>query len=125
MNTLIINAANEKILLSLIFDSESYTTTHVNSRENFDKIMDLILNFLEKHNCNFDKINQIFVNQGPGKVSSIRNSISIAKGVAFAKNIDLYGYFSEDLVNKSEEQLVKVDKSNFTNINLIKPLYSS
>ncbi len=125
MNTLIINAANEKILLSLIFDSESYTTTHVNSRENFDKIMDLILNFLEKHNCNFDKINQIFVNQGPGKVSSIRNSISIAKGVAFAKNIDLYGYFSEDLVNKSEEQLVKVDKSKFTNINLIKPLYSS
>ena len=125
MNTLIINAANEKILLSLISDSESYTTTHANSRENFDKIMDLILNFLEKHNCNFNKINQIFVNQGPGKVSSIRNSISIAKGVAFAKNIDLYGYFSEDLVNKSEEQLVKIDKSNFTNINLIKPLYSS
>ena len=125
MITLIINAANEKILLSLISDSESYTTTHANSRENFDKIMDLILNFLEKHNCNFNKINQIFVNQGPGKVSSIRNSISIAKGVAFAKNIDLYGYFSEDLVNKSEEQLVKIDKSNFTNINLIKPLYSS
>ena len=87
--------------------------------------MDLILNFLEKHNCNFNKINQIFVNQGPGKVSSIRNSISIAKGVAFAKNIDLYGYFSEDLVNKSEEQLIKTDKRNFTNINLIKPLYSS
>ena len=125
MNTLIINAANEKILLSLISNSESYTTAHVNSRENFDKIMNLILNFLEKHNFNFDKINQIFVNQGPGKVSSIRSSISIAKGVAFAKNIDLYGYFSEDLVNKSEEQLVKVDKSKFTNINLIKPLYSS
>ncbi len=125
MNTLIINAANEKILLSLISNSESYTTAHVNSRENFDKIMNLILIFLEKHNFNFDKINQIFVNQGPGKVSSIRSSISIAKGVAFAKNIDLYGYFSADLVNKSEEQLIKTDKRNFTNINLIKPLYSS
>tara|TARA_B100000963_G_scaffold231778_1_gene202371 strand:- start:458 stop:796 length:339 start_codon:yes stop_codon:yes gene_type:complete len=112
-------------LLSLISNSESYTTAHVNSRENFDKIMNLILNFLEKHNFNFDKINQIFVNQGPGKVSSIRSSISIAKGVAFAKNIDLYGYFSADLVNKSEEQLIKTDKRNFTNINLIKPLYSS
>ncbi len=125
MITLIINAANEKILLSLISDKESYTTTHTNSRENFDKIMNLILKFLEEHNLNLDKLNQIFVNQGPGKVSSIRNSISVAKGVAFAKNIDLYGYFSEDLADKSEEQLIKVDKRNFTNINLIKPLYSS
>ena len=125
MNTLIINAANEKILLFLISKTESYTTTHPNSRENFDKIMNLILNFLEKHNLDFDKINQIFVNQGPGKVSSIRNSISIAKGIALAKNIDLYGFFSGDLDNKSEEQLIKVDKRNFTNINLIKPLYSS
>ena len=125
MNTLIINAADDKILLSLISESESYTTTHLNSRENFDKIMNLILSFLKKHDYNLDKINQIFVNQGPGKISSIRNSISIAKGVAFAKNIDLYGYFSEDLLNKSEEQLIKDDKRNFTNINLIKPLYSS
>ncbi len=125
MNTLIINAADDKILLSIISNSESYTTAHINSRENFDKIMNLILNFLEKHNLNFDKINQIFVNQGPGKVSSIRNSISIAKGVAFAKNIDLYGYFSKDLIKKSEKELIEDDKRNFTNINLIKPLYSS
>ncbi len=87
--------------------------------------MNLILNFLDEHNLNFDNINQIFVNQGPGKVSSIRNSISIAKGVAFAKNIELYGFFTEDLVDRSVEQLTKIDKKNFTNINLIKPLYSS
>ena len=67
----------------------------------------------------------IFVNQGPGKISSIRNSIAIAKGIAFAKNIDLYGFLSEHLTDKSLEQLVKIDKKNFTNINLIKPLYSS
>ena len=87
--------------------------------------MILILNFLSKHNLNFDKINEIFVNQGPGKISSIRNSIAIAKGVAFSKNIDLYGFFSKDLSNKSLSELVKVNKKNLTNINLIKPLYSS
>ena len=73
----------------------------------------------------YDKINEIFVNQGPGKISSIRNSIAIAKGIAFAKNIDLYGFFSKHLANKDLDQLVKIDKKNFTNINLIKPLYSS
>ena len=85
----------------------------------------LILNFLNKHNSNLDKITQIFVNQGPGKVSSIRNSIAIAKGIAFAKNIDLYGFFSEHLIDRSIDQLVKIERKNFTNINLIKPLYSS
>ena len=125
MNTLIINAADDKILFSLITNRESYTTAHINSRENFDKIMILILNFLKKNNSNLDDIAQIFVNQGPGKVSSIRNSIAIAKGISFAKNIDLYGFLSEHLTDKSLEQLVKIDKKKFTNINLIKPLHSS
>ena len=125
MNTLIINAADDKILFSLITDLESYTTTHINSRENFDKIMTIILNLLNEHDSNLDKISEIFVNQGPGKISSIRNSIAIAKGIAFAKNIDLYGFLSEQLTDKDVDQLVKIDKKNFTNINLIKPLYSS
>ena len=122
MNTLIINAADDKILITLITNIESYTNAHINSRENFDRIMILILNFLKKHKSNLDDITQIFVNQGPGKVSSIRNSIAIAKGIAFAKNIDLYGFLSEQLTDKSLDQLVKIDKKNFTNINLIKPL---
>jgi len=125
MNTLIINAADDKILFSLITDLESYTTTHINSRENFDKIMILISNFLNEHDSNLDKISEIFVNQGPGKISSIRNSIAIAKGIAFAKNIDLYGFLSEQITDKDVDQLIKIDKKNFTNINLIKPLYSS
>ena len=104
---------------------ESYTTTHINSRENFDRIMILILEFLNEHNSNLDKISEIFVNQGPGKISSIRNSIAIAKGIAFAKNIDLYGFLTEHLSDKSVDQLVKIDKKILTNINLIKPLYSS
>ena len=79
--------------------------------------MILILNFLKKHDSNLDKLSEIFVNQGPGKISSIRNSIAIAKGIAFAKNIDLYGYLSEQLTNKHVDRLVKIDKKNFTNIN--------
>ena len=125
MNILVINAANDKIFFSLITNLETYTTTYTNSRENFDRIMLLIIDFLNEHNLNLDKINQIFVNQGPGKVAGIRNSIAIAKGVAFAKNIELYGFLSEHLENKSINELVKIDKKNFTNINLIKPLYSS
>ena len=125
MKNLIIDATKEKIFFSVITNTQSYNTSYINSRENFDKIMILILNFLKEHNSNLDKISEIFVNQGPGKISSIRNSIAIAKGIAFAKNIDLYGFLSEQLKDKDVDHLVKVDKKNFTNINLIKPLYSS
>ena len=125
MINFIIDAANEKIIFAIIDGKRSYTTSYANSRENFDKIMILILNFLKEHDSNLDKISEIFVNQGPGKISSIRNSIAIAKGIAFAKNIDLYGFLSKQLTDKDVEQLVKIDKKNFTNINLIKPLYSS
>ncbi len=123
MNILVINAAGDKILFSLITSLESYTTAHINSRENFDKITILIRNFLQEHNSNLDRISQIFVNQGPGKISSIRNSIAIAKGIAFAKNIDLYGFLNEHLKGEGVDHLLKIDKKNFTNINLIKPLY--
>ena len=111
MNTLVINAADDKILFSLITNTDSYTTAYINSRENFDKIMILILNFLKEHDSNLDKISEIFVNQGPGKISSIRNSIAIAKGIAFAKNIDLYGFLSEHLSDKSVDQLIKIESS--------------
>ena len=87
--------------------------------------MILIFNFLKEHDSDLDKISEIFVNQGPGKISSIRNSIAIAKGIAFAKNIDLYGFLTEHLIDKGVDQLIKIDKKKLTNINLIKPLYWS
>ena len=45
---LIIDAANEKIVFLIIADKQSYTRRHVNSRENFDKFMELLLKFLNK-----------------------------------------------------------------------------
>jgi len=87
--------------------------------------MILLSDFLNKNSSSFEKISKIFVNQGPGKISSIRNSIAVAKGVAFSKNIDLHGFFNHNLNNKSLSEFTKLTKKKFTNINLIKPLYSS
>ena len=48
MKNLIIDAANDKIFFSFITEKQSYTTTYINSRENFDKFINLLLNFLKK-----------------------------------------------------------------------------
>ena len=125
MKNLIIDAANDKIVFLIITEKQSYTTTHVNSRENFDKFMNLLLFFLNKNKLKIDDVDRIFVNQGPGKFSSLRISISIAKAMSLAKNISLYGFDSKFIKNGNYKKLLKIDKKNLLNNDLIKPLYSS
>ena len=72
-----------------------------------------------------DDVERIFVNQGPGKFSSLRISISIAKAISLAKNISLFGFESKLLENGNYKKLLKLDKKNLAINDLIKPLYSS
>ena len=125
MKNLIIDAANEKIFFSIITKSQSYTTTHPNSRENFDRFITLLSNFLKINKTSFDELSKIFVNMGPGKLSGIKISISAAKAISLSKGIELYGFKADDIVEDKYEKLLKIDKKNFFINNLIKPLYSS
>ena len=125
MKNLIIDAANEKIFFSIITETQSYTTTHTNSRENFDKFINLLLDFLSKNKIILDNVENIFINQGPGKFSSIRISISIAKAISLAKNITLIGFESKFLENGNYSKLLELDEKNLLIKDLIKPLYLS
>ena len=125
MKNLIIDATNEKIFFSIITKSQSYTTTHLNSRENFDRFITLLSNFLKKYKTSLDEINKIFVNMGPGKFSSIKISISTAKAISLSKGIDLYGFNAENIIEDKYEKLLEIDEKKFSINYLIKPLYSS
>ena len=125
MKNLIIDATKEEVFFSVITESQSYTTTYINSRENFDKFIDLLLIFLKKYKIELKDIEKIFVNQGPGKLSSIRTSISIAKAIALSKNISLFGFNSKDFEGKDYQKILKLEKKNLLNKDLIKPHYSS
>ena len=118
---LIIDAANEKIVFMLIADRQSYTSKHINSRENFDKFMELLLNFINKKKFKISDIDRIFVNLGPGKFTSLRISLSVAKAISLANKAILVGFKSKDLLNKNYKNLTKLNK----NKSLIKPVYSS
>ena len=88
MKNLIIDATGNKILLIIINDKNIYTSSHENSKSNFDKITILINDFLMKYKTTLSGINQIYVNRGPGSFAGIRNSLSIVKGINLAKDID-------------------------------------
>ncbi len=125
MTNLIIDAANEKIIFVIITDKQLYTTSYLNSRENFDNFMKLLSTFIQKKIKSINDINRIFVNLGPGKFTSLRISLSIAKAISFANKASLIGFKSEDLKNKNYKNLLKLHQKKFIIKGLIKPIYSS
>ena len=125
MKNLIIDAANEKVFFTVITETQSYTTNYINSRENFDKFTSHLLFFLKKYKIEIKDIKKIFINQGPGKISSIRTSISVIKAIALSKDIVLYGFNSKDFDGKDYKKIMKLENKNRLNKDLIKPYYSS
>ena len=126
MTNLVIDAASDKIFFSIIKDSKSYTTEHSNSRENFDKIVKLLNKFLSEKDTNINQIKKIYVNKGPGKFSSLRISISIAKALSIANKIELVGFTSMDIKNINDyKNLIELDNEDKLTKDLINPIYSS
>ena len=123
MNNLIIDAAKDKIFFMIIADNKSYTSEFSNNRENFDKLTILIVKFLENHHLNIKNLNNIFVNQGPGKFSGIRASLATAKAISFVNKIDLYGFNSDQIINQNYAKIIDLFNKGVLIKNLIKPHY--
>ena len=83
--------------------------------------MKLLLKFLNIKKIKISDIYRIFVNLGPGKFTSLRISLSVAKAISLANSAALIGFKSQDLIKKNYKNLIKLDK----NKSLIKPVYSS
>ena len=87
--------------------------------------MNLLMIFLKENKIKVDDIERIFVNRGPGKFSSLRISISIAKAISLAKNISLTGFDSKLIKNGNYKKLLELGEKDLKINELIKPLYSS
>ena len=96
MNTLIIDAANEKIFLMIIKSKNVYSASHHNSKTNYEKLTILINDFLNLNNLKIDDFSKLYVNRGPGSFAGIRNSLAIVKAINIAKKIDYYCFSFED-----------------------------
>ncbi len=125
MKNLIIDAAGDRIFFKTIYDKESYTSDYPNSRENFDNFVLLLFSFLSKNNINIREIDNVFVNQGPGKFSGIRTSVSVVKAISVTNNINLYGFFSHNVKNQNYDNIIDLYKQGVLIKDLIKPQYSS
>ena len=92
MNFLSIDCSTDIGSLFLKVKNKTFSKVLQSDKSSNDLLMKEILDLFIKNNLKFDDISKIFVNQGPGKFSGIRTSLSVAKGISLAKNINLSGY---------------------------------
>ena len=111
MKILIIDATGKKILLALIFNKNLYTSTYINSKKNYDKLIILIDKFLSKNKTSLNTIKRIYVNRGPGSYAGIRNSLSIVKAMHLSKKIDYYSFSYDDFLDKGNKY-ISLNNSN-------------
>ena len=121
---LIVDAAKDKVFLKIITNKQSYTNEYSNTKENFDKMAKIKLDFLKKNKFKLEKIKNLYVNIGPGKYSSIRSSIVLCKALSMSNNINLYGFSSNQIEDNDYKKLLELSEKGVLMKNLINPIYS-
>ena len=123
MNSLIIDTAGKEIFLKIIFKGKEYSIQHNNCRENFDELVILVFDFLKENRVDLINIDNVFINQGPGKYTSIRSAISIVKALKISKKINIYGYYSTQIANNDYKILLKLLEEGRLTKDFIQPKY--
>ena len=65
----------------------------------------------------------MFINQGPGKYTSIRSAISIVKGLKVSKKLNIYGYYKSQIMNNNYNILLNLLKEGRLTKDFIQPEY--
>ena len=106
----------------------TYSATHENSKNNYEKLFVLLIDFLKNNNLEISNIGSIYINRGPGSFAGIRNSLSTIKAIHMIKKIDYYCFSFKDFKNEIDVEYENIPhlcgKFNLKK-NLIKPYYIS
>ncbi len=125
MNFLVIDGAQDKINFFSNFNNNSYHKTIEASKNNNEKFSIELFKFFDENSIKLGQLNNIFVNQGPGKFSGIRTSIAVAKALSITNKLNLYGFNFNDLHDMNYKNVVDLYEKGVLTKNLINPVYSS
>ena len=124
-NFLILSCIGKKDIIGLKIDNIFTIHKIKESIHNSDLLSKIILDFLKKNNTIVDNQFSIIINQGPGSFSSIRTSLTVAKGIKISTGANIYGYKQNQLPDFKLETIEKLIKQNKLENKLIKPVYLS
>ena len=122
---LIINFTGKNNSIGLRVDNNFFIQEFQTNIQNNEKLVSNILDFLKKNNVRINKDFSVIVNVGPGRFSTVRTSLAVAKGIKISKGAKLYGYKDSVLTEFNLKNIEFLIKNNLLENKLIKPVYLS
>ena len=122
---LIINCTGKNDKIGLKVNNNFFIHNFQTKIKNNEILVSTILNLTDKHKANIDENFSILINNGPGRFSTLRTALSVAKGIKIANNAKLFGFKNSDLPQFNLENIEVLINKNLIEKKLIKPLYLS
>ena len=122
---LIINCTGQNDKIGLKTNNNFFIHDFQSKNQNNEIIVSSILNLTNKHEANINKDFSVLVNIGPGKFSTIRVALAVAKGIIISKSAKLFGFKNADLPQFNPKNVEDLINKNLIEKKLIKPLYLS
>ena len=122
-NFLIISCTGKNNLIGLKFNNKFFKEKLQNNIDSNNLLVSNILSFLKKNKVKLNNKYAIIVNMGPGSFSSLRISLSVAKGIQIVHGSKLYGFKSDQLSEfKLENIEILIKNKQFKN-KAVNPIY--
>ena len=122
-NFLIINCTGNNNSIGLKFNNNFFTEKLQNNIESNNLLVSNIIGFTKKHKVKLSNKYSIIVNMGPGSYSSIRISLSVAKGIQIVHGSKLYGYKNYQLSELKLENIENLIKNKQLENKMVNPIY--
>ena len=122
-NFLIISCTGKNNLIGIKSNNKFFKEKLKNNIDSNNLLVSNILSFLKKNKVKLNNKYAIIVNMGPGSFSSLRISLSVAKGIQIVHGSKLYGFKSDQLSEfKLENIEILIKNKQFKN-KAVNPIY--
>ncbi len=122
-NFLIISCTGKNNLIGLKTNNKFFKEKLQNNINSNNLLVSNILSFMKKHKVKLDNKYSVIVNMGPGSFSSLRISLSVAKGIKIVYGSKLFGFKSDQLSELNLENIENLIKNKQLENKMINPIY--
>ena len=122
-NFLIISCTGKNNLIGIKSNNKFFKEKLQNNIDSNNLLVSNILSFLKKNKVKLNNKYAIIVNMGPGSFSSLRISLSVAKGIQIVHGSKLYGFKSDQLSEFKLENIEILIKNKLLKNKMINPIY--
>ena len=122
-NFLIISCTGKNNSIGLKTNNKFFKEKLQNNINSNNLLVSNILRFTNKHKVKLNNKYSIIVNMGPGSFSSLRISLSVAKGIQIVHGSKLYGYKNNQLSELKLENIEILIKNKQLENKVVNPIY--